>query len=165
MGKGFDKFAKAIAEKKSVEFDKILEHVRSVCDDEYDAMLAQEHKTWDRAWEYITEKARKRAEDAIKNRAQGAQMVCSMVDDPMVYGWFDEYVGLDDKAECEKREKEKAEQEERMRKARENAPAPSPAPFKPAKKKDDGQMFLDFGDDDGNDSDDNDDENDGEEEE
>lgn len=144
MGKGLEKFEKAIAEKNSHEFDKVLEHIRSVCDDEYDAMLAQEHKTWERAWEYVSGKARKQATGN-----------CAMVDDETVYGWFDEYVGLDDKAECEKKAKEAAEQEEHMRKARENAaqnrPAPSPAPFKPAKKKDDGQMLLDFGDDDEND--------------
>jgi len=135
MGQGFDKFAKAIEEKKSHEFNKVLEHVRSVCDDEYDALLAQEHKTWDRAWQYVTDKARKQAHNG-----------CAMIDDETVYGWFDEYVGLDDKAECEKKAKEEQERKERARETKQTpATTPTAAPSRPAKKKDDGQMFLDFG--------------------
>ena len=134
MGKGLEKFEKAIAEKKSVEFDKVLEHIKSVCDDEYDAKLAQEHKTWDRAWQYIRDKAQK--------QAQGG---CAMIDDPVVYGWFDEYVGLDDKAECEKKEKEEAERKKREEESRvKTAERPSYS-RSASKKKDDGQLELDFG--------------------
>ena len=130
MGKGFEKFEKAIAEKKSHEFDKVLEHVRSVCDDEYDALLAQEHKTWERAWEYVRNKAQKQAQNG-----------CAMIDDDVVYGWFDEYVGLDDKAECEKKAMQEAKRKEIAKQA--NTTTPTAAPSRP-KKKDDGQLTLDL---------------------
>lgn len=74
--------------------DRLVEHIESVCDDEYDGLLAQEHKSFPRLWEYIMTKAK-------AFEVNGT----AFVDDPTVFGWIDEYAGLDDKAEVEKKEK------------------------------------------------------------
>ena len=77
--------------------DAIIKHIESVCDDEYDGLLNQSHKSFRRMWSFVVKNAK---EYAIDN--------CAMVADNIVYGWIDEYVGLDDKAEVEKEEKAKA---------------------------------------------------------
>lgn len=129
MGKGLEKF-KAQAEKAINEgnekskayrqqtYGAMLKHIEEVCDEEYDALLAQEHKTFERMFQFVKDKARAAAVGG-----------CAMIDDPTVYGWIDEYVGTDDKAKWEKRESQK-----------------QAAPAKP-KKKDDGQQELDLFDD------------------
>jgi len=78
--------------------DKLLEHIEEVCDENYDDLLAQDHKSFRRMWSFIMDKAK---EYAIDN--------CAFVDDDTVYSWIDEYVKLDDKAkvEAEKKKKEK----------------------------------------------------------
>lgn len=134
MGKGLEKFQnemKAEVEKNkknenlAASLRKVLKHIREVCDDEYDALLAQEHKSFQKAWKYVTEKARKHAFNG-----------CAMIEDETVYGWFDEYVGLDDKEACEKEKKRDEEEKKRM----EVHPAiPTPAP-KP--KKEDNQLTM-----------------------
>ena len=70
--------------------DKILEHMESVCDEEYDNLLNQEHKSFAKMWEFIMKTA---YEFAVNGRA--------FVDDADVYAWCDEYVGLDDKDKVE----------------------------------------------------------------
>ena len=108
--KGLEKFKKEMqtevdkvkdAKKKNyakTQVDKLLEHIEEVCDEKYDDLLAQDHKSFKRMWSFIMDKAK---EYAIDN--------CAFVDDDTVYGWIDEYVKLDDKAqvEAEKKKKEK----------------------------------------------------------
>lgn len=77
--------------------DAIIKHIESVCDEEYDKLLNQPHKSFRRMWSFVTKNAK---EYAIDN--------CAMVADNVVYGWIDEYVGLDDKKEVEEEEKAKA---------------------------------------------------------
>jgi len=110
--KGLDKFKKEIKaevdkvkdEKRKkliqAEADVIINHMESVCDEEYDDLLTQDHKSFRRMWKYVTKNAR---EYAIEG--------CAMVKDTMVFGWIDEYVGLDDKKETEEEEKERAKLE------------------------------------------------------
>lgn len=106
--KGLDKFKSQIkaevdkvkdAKKKKLieaEANEIIKHLTKVCDKEYDDLLNQPHKSFERMWRFVTNNAR---EMAVNN--------CSMVKDEMVFGWIDEYVGLDDKAEVEKEEQMK----------------------------------------------------------
>ncbi len=136
MGKGLEKFIEQIGKgakdgKLSEENKKVIQHITDVCDDEYDALLAQDHKTWDRCWKFVTDKARKAAVNG-----------CAFIDDPVVYGWIDEYVGLDDKAEVEKEIKNEQELKEKAEKFK--AEHPSPAPTAPTAKprKDDRQLTL-----------------------
>ena len=101
--KGLEKFKTEIkaevdkvkdAKKKKLiedEANEIIKHIESVCDEEYDNLLAQDHKSFVRMWKFVTTKAK---DYAINN--------CAMVKDNLVFGWIDEYVGLDDKAEVEK---------------------------------------------------------------
>lgn len=104
--KGLEKFKKEIQtevakvkdEKKkamiTAEMNEIIKHIESVCDEEYDNLLAQDHKSFERMWRYVTSKAE---ECAIDN--------CAIIRGEVVFGWIDEYVGLDDKAEVEKEKK------------------------------------------------------------
>ena len=107
--KGLEKFKKEIeaeVQKSCYKDDRrrqliqgqanaIIKHIESVCDEEYDKLLAQDHKSFRRMWSFVTKNAK---EYAIDN--------CAMVADNVVYGWIDEYVGRDDKAEVEKEKKE-----------------------------------------------------------
>ena len=107
--KGLDKFKKEIqaevdkvkdAKKKKLiqeEANEILKHIKDVCDEEYDALLAQNHKSFSRMWKFVTKKAK---DYAVNN--------CAMVRSDIVFGWIDEYVGLDDKDEVEKEKKTEA---------------------------------------------------------
>ena len=91
------------ADEKKKEYAKaqaraIFTHIQSVCDDEYDNLLNQTHKSFRRMWTFVKDKAKERAIDG-----------CAFVDDATVFGWIDEYVGLDDKAEIEAEEKKEAD--------------------------------------------------------
>lgn len=111
---GLNKFKKEIQEevdkvteekKKAyakAQADIIIKHIESVCDEEYDELLNQEHKSFRRMWTFVKDNAKERAIDG-----------CAFVDDATVFGWIDEYVGLDDKAEVEA---EKKQAEERAKK-------------------------------------------------
>lgn len=102
MGKGYDKFEKEamevvgeVAKRNPAKLDyvmktvdKIMAHVKSVCDEEYDEKLEQKGKSFLKAWKYMYEKAR---EFAVQNVA--------IIDDDITYGWFDEYVGMEEKEE------------------------------------------------------------------
>lgn len=78
--------------------DKCIEHIEEVCDDEYDDLLAQKHKSFKRMWAFVMDKAKAMAINGV-----------AFVDDPDVFGWIDEYVGLDDKEEVEEEEKKAKE--------------------------------------------------------
>lgn len=91
------------ADEKKKEYAKaqaraIFTHIQSVCDEEYSDLLNQSHKSFRRMWTFVKDKAKERAIDG-----------CAFVDDATVFGWIDEYVGLDDKAEVEAEEKTNAE--------------------------------------------------------
>ena len=107
--KGLEKFKKEIeaavqkscfkdAKRKEMieaQANEIIKHIEDVCDEEYDNLLTQDQKSFERMWQFVSNKAR---ECAVNN--------CAIIKDEVVFGWIDEYVGLDDKAEVEK-EKEK----------------------------------------------------------
>lgn len=107
--KGLEKFKTQIktevekvkdANKKKLieaEANEIINHMTKVCDEQYDDLLNQPHKSFERMWKFVTDKAR---DYAINN--------CAMVRDDMVYGWIDEYVRRDDKEEVEKANKKKS---------------------------------------------------------
>lgn len=114
MGKGFDKFTaeinsevEKVKEERKKQYyrqmmDLLIQHIKDVMDDEYDELMAQAHKSFVRAWKFITGNAQKMA---VNN--------CAFVADSTVYGWFDEYLGIDDKAEVEKELKAEKESKER----------------------------------------------------
>jgi len=62
------------------------------------ADVVQEHKTWEKCFDYIFAKARKQATGS-----------CAAVRDDVVYEWAEDYYHLDDKAEAGKKAKEAAE--------------------------------------------------------
>lgn len=64
--------------------------------------VAQEHKTWEKCYNYIYEKARKKL-----NSKSGP------VRDDVVYEWAEDYFHLDDKAEEEKKAKEEVERKKK----------------------------------------------------
>lgn len=64
--------------------------------------VEQEHKTWDKCFDYIYEKARKQSKG---NHA--------CVRDDVVFEWAEDYYRKDDKAEEEKKAKEKAERDKK----------------------------------------------------
>jgi len=95
-----DKASDEAKQNAQAQANTIIAHLESVCDAEYDGLLNQPHKSFRRMWIFVREKARERAVDG-----------CAFIDDATVFGWIDEYVGLDDKEEVEaeeKTEKEKA---------------------------------------------------------
>lgn len=114
-----------------------------ICED-----VLQEHKTWDRCFEYVY----KQAKDFAKGKQQ-----CAVRDD-VVFEWAEDYYRLDDKKQIEEEEKERLErakateerkkQEAKAKKKREEAKKEIPETPKvettPIKKgKDcDGQMDL-----------------------
>ena len=113
--KGLDKFkaeikaevdkVKDTKKKKFIEAQAkaIIDHITSVCDKEYDDLLSQTHKSFRRMWSFVTEHAKEMAVDG-----------CAMVPDSMVFGWIDEYVGLDDKKAVEDEKKKAKENEAKM---------------------------------------------------
>ena len=100
------------ADEKKKEYAKaqaraIFTHMQSVCDEEYSDLLNQSHKSFRRMWTFVKDKAKERAIDG-----------CAFVDDATVFGWIDEYVGLDDKAEVEAEEKKEAERKAKLEKTK-----------------------------------------------
>ncbi len=74
---------------------------------EYFDFVMQNHKTLDRCYKNITDRARKMAE----------KFSFAIVDDSIVYGWVDEYFALDDKAEIEEEERKKEEAKKKAEEA------------------------------------------------
>jgi hypothetical protein len=115
MGKGYDKFEKEamevvgeVAKRNPAKLDyvmktvdKLMGHVKQVCDEEYDGKLAQDGKTFLKAWKHMYEKAREFAVQQV-----------AVIDDDIAYGWFDEYVGLEEKAEEKPKRKQEVKKEE-----------------------------------------------------
>lgn len=133
---GLDKFKKEIqAEVDKVKDDKkkkdikeqaneIIKHITKVCDEEYDELLNQDHKSFRRMWKFVSEKARERAIEG-----------CAMIKDSTVFGWIDEYVGLDDKKEVEEEEKKEKEHKKQMDEIKSKATQPTKTSAKSTTKK------------------------------
>jgi len=89
----------------SGETEVIIEYISEKCtaDADYNALVLQPHKSWKRCYDFIFDKARKKA--AGKNSCY--------VSDRTVFGWIDEYFKKDDKAEVEAEKKKEAEAKEK----------------------------------------------------
>lgn len=75
------------------------------------ADVVQEHKTWEKCFDYIFAKARKQATGN-----------CAAVRDDVVYEWAEDYYHLDDKAEAEKKAKEDTERKKKRAEVAKKAP-------------------------------------------
>lgn len=113
-----DKASDEAKQNAQAQANTIIAHLESVCDAEYDELLDQPHKSFRRMWIFVREKAKERAING-----------CAFVDDPTVFGWIDEYVGLDDEEEVAA--EEKAEKE---KKAKTTAKKPAAKPTKKTEK-------------------------------
>ena len=106
-------YKKLKAEKESakdvVYADLILSHLMERVKEDYGLSqdILQEHKTWQKCFSYITERARKMADKSN----------CVMVIHYDVFEWAEDYYHLDDKAE---EERKATEAEERKKKAEED---------------------------------------------
>lgn len=86
--------------KDSTFADPIIEYLLKRCNEDEGMAedVVQEHKTWQKCFDYIYRQARQ--------RAQGN---CAAVRDDVVYEWAEDYYHKDDKAEEERRAKKAAE--------------------------------------------------------
>lgn len=80
--------------------DPIIEYLLKRCNEDAGVAedVAQEHKTWQKCFDYIYSQARKQAKGN-----------CAAVRDDVVYEWAEDYYHKDDKAEEEKKAKKAAE--------------------------------------------------------
>ena len=117
-------YKKLKAEKESakdvVYADLILSHLMERVKEDYGLSqdILQEHKTWQKCFSYITERARKMADKSN----------CVMVIHYDVFEWAEDYYHLDDKAEEERKaieaeERKKKAEEDRKRRLEKVAPA------------------------------------------
>ena len=101
------------ADKDKTFAEPVIEYLLKRCEEDLGLArdVVQEHKTWEKCFDYIYEQARKQAKG---NRAA--------VRDDVVYEWAEDYYHKDDKAEEETKAKEAAErkkkQEERAKKTK-----------------------------------------------
>lgn len=108
--KAVQKLEKERTDAKNKAFaDPIIDYLVKRCEEDSGMVedVLQEHKTWQKCFEYISKEAKKQASGN-----------CAAVRDSVVYEWAEDYYHKDDKAEEEKRAKEA---EERIKKAREDA--------------------------------------------
>lgn len=86
--------------KDSTFADPIIEYLLKRCNEDEGMAedVAQEHKTWQKCFDYIYSQARKQAKGN-----------CAAVRDDVVYEWAEDYYHKDDKAEEEKKAKKAAE--------------------------------------------------------
>lgn len=80
--------------------DPVIEYLLKRCEEDsgLSADVMQEHKTWDKCFDYIYSQARKQ-----KNGN------CAVVRDDVVFEWAEDYYHKDDKAEEERKAKQKTE--------------------------------------------------------
>lgn len=85
--------------KDSTFADPIIEYLLKRCDEDEGMAedVVQEHKTWQKCFDYIYRQAR-----------QQAQGNCAYIRDEVVYEWAEDYYHKDDRAEEEKKAKEAA---------------------------------------------------------
>ncbi len=112
-----EKLKKELAEVKDKSFaDSIISYLLKRCEEDEGLAedVVQEHKTWQKCFDYIYSQARK--------QAQGN---CAAVRDDVVYEWAEDYYHKDDKTEEAEKAKKAAEAKkkaaERAAKAKENA--------------------------------------------
>lgn len=124
------KLQEELKKSKEKEFAKpVIEYLLERCrqSESLAADICQDHKTWEKCYSYIYEKARKKL-----NSKSGP------VRDDVVFEWAEDYFHLDDKAEEEKKAKEaterKKKEEDRKRKAAEQKKADKKSPKQVAKK-------------------------------
>lgn len=112
--------------------ESVIEYLIERCkeSESFAADICQEHKTWEKCYKYIFDKAKKKLNN-----------ISGPVRSDTVFEWAEDYFHLDDKAEEEKKAKEEAErkkkQKENAKKAKEaakekkNTPAPKQKEEKP----------------------------------
>ncbi len=93
------KLQEEIKNAKQPNANFVIEHlIKRIGEDEGLAEdVMQEHKTWERCWDYIVKQAKTRAQ-----KTSGGS--CAMVENETVYEWAEDYYRKDDKAEAEKEE-------------------------------------------------------------
>lgn len=104
------KLEKELRDAKDKDFaDPVIKHLLERIEESESlaADICQEHKTWNKCFDYIYGQAKKQAKNARS----------TAVRDDVVYEWAEDYFRLDDKAEQEKKAKEAAE---RAKKHKEN---------------------------------------------
>lgn len=104
-----EKLKKELAAAKDKSFaDPIIGYLLERCreDEGLSEDVVQDHKTWQKCFDYIYSQARK--------QAQGN---CAAVRDDVVYEWAEDYYHKDDKAEEEKKAKKAAEDKAKREKA------------------------------------------------
>lgn len=94
------------------QFDLVFQELIKRCNEnpEFNSLVMQEQKTWERCYKYMEDKARKMA-------AKGTQS-CAVVSTTL-FQWIDEYYRIDDKAKLEKEaaDKKKAAEDKKKREA------------------------------------------------
>jgi hypothetical protein len=100
--------------KDSTFTDPIIEYLLKRCNEDEGMAedVAQEHKTWQKCFDYIYSQARKQAKGN-----------CAAVRDDVVYEWAEDYYHKDDKAEEEKKAKKAAEAKAKKSKSAEERKA------------------------------------------
>lgn len=100
--------------KDSTFADPIIEYLLKRCNEDEGMAedVAQEHKTWQKCFDYIYRQAR-----------QQAHGNCAAVRDDVVYEWAEDYYHKDDKAEEEKKAKKAAEAKAKKSKSAEERKA------------------------------------------
>ena len=83
--------------------------------------VAQEHKTFRKAMEYAGKKAMELEREKLKTAGIKGSPQSAMVSSDTVFGWFEEYYRLDDKAEAEKKAAEERAQKEAAAKRKQEA--------------------------------------------
>ena len=125
-----EKLKKELAAAKDKSFaDPIIGYLVERCQDDEGLAedVVQEHKTWQKCFDYIYRQARKQAKGN-----------CAAVRDDVVYEWAEDYYHKDDKAEeaekarkgAERKEKQKKTADDRVSKAKKNPAKVDPAPEK-----------------------------------
>ncbi len=118
-----DKAPKEVREQVIAQSKMILDVLIKKCEEDksFEDKLLLSHKSFERCFVYLSNKARKML-------IKGTQ--CVAVDDATVFSWIYEYYDLDDKAAVERDEKnkerierEKAKRKEKAEKQNENEPA------------------------------------------
>ena len=108
--------------------EQIIKYVTEKCetDPDYNALVIQEHKTWERCYQFMSEKAQKMA----PTRRRGM-----LVEGSTIFAWMDEYYQADDLAEVEaeiEAEKKRAESIKRVEKLEKELKAKNAAKGKKA---------------------------------
>lgn len=100
------KLEKELRDAKDKDFaDPVIKHLLERIEESESlaADICQDHKTWNKCFDYIYGQAKKQAKNARS----------TAVRDDVVYEWAEDYFRLDDKAEQEKKAKEAAEREKK----------------------------------------------------